>query len=614
MVEIPDIEHQKLQARLNEASRMVTVVCDSNDAITIQDFEGKILAWNRGAKLMFGYSEQEALKMTIWQLAPPDKAAEQKDFNRRIFAGEKVVSFETQRLTKDGCLLDVWLTVTKLVDDAGKVIGIASTERDITERKNLVKQLLKANRALKLISRSNQTLTRIFDEQEFLNKICKVAIETGYLSAWVGFAEDNENKNVKPVAQYGFEEGFLEKLKINWADNERGGSPTSKAIQNGNPSACRNILTDPEFASLREQAIKYGFASFLVLPLIGEGKCFGVLSIYAKESDAFNGEEIKLLTELSNDLAYGIISLRDRTKLKRVNEEIRASEENYRTLVESASDQIFMVNEELKFLSMNGAALNQLRKKLDEVIGKPVSVVFPKEISANNIKNLEKVFKTGQNSSIEEELTFGGDHVFVSSSLSPVKNIEGKTVAVLGVVRDITERKRAEEELQLSEQKFRSIFDCANDGILIADSENKTFVNGNKSICRLLGYSIDEIKKMGIMDIHPKEDIPYIIDQFEKQTRGEITVSENLPVKLKDGSVRYTDVNANLIKIGEKTYTVGLFRDITERKRAEQEMKKKLEELEIFYKAAMDREDRILELKKKIEELEKAKSQGEKNG
>jgi PAS domain S-box-containing protein len=120
-------------------------VRDSNDAITIQDYEGKITAWNHGAELMFGYTEQDALQMTIWQLAPPDKAAEQKDFNRRLFAGENVSSFETQRLTKDGNLLDVWLTVTKLVDETGKVTGIAATERDITERKKAELDLKRSN-------------------------------------------------------------------------------------------------------------------------------------------------------------------------------------------------------------------------------------------------------------------------------------------------------------------------------------------------------------------------------------------------------------------------------------------------------------------------------------
>ncbi|HBC88814.1 MAG TPA: PAS domain-containing sensor histidine kinase [Lentisphaeria bacterium] len=137
------------RAKEEEASRMVTVVRDSNDAITIQDFEGRITAWNHGAEQMFGYSEQEALKMSIWQLAPPDKAAEQKGFNHRLFAGEKVTSFETQRLTKDGRRLDVWLTVTKLVDDTGRVIGIASTERDITARKRTEEDLRTLNAELK---------------------------------------------------------------------------------------------------------------------------------------------------------------------------------------------------------------------------------------------------------------------------------------------------------------------------------------------------------------------------------------------------------------------------------------------------------------------------------
>jgi PAS domain S-box-containing protein len=148
-------ERKKEEANLR---RMATVVRDSNDAITIQDVEGRITAWNRGAELMFGYSEPEALTMTVWQLAPPSKAAEQRDFNRRLFAGEPVTSFETQRLTKNGRLLDVWLTVTKLVDDSGKTIGIAATERDITQRKRAEEELRKLNAELeqRVVERTTQ--------------------------------------------------------------------------------------------------------------------------------------------------------------------------------------------------------------------------------------------------------------------------------------------------------------------------------------------------------------------------------------------------------------------------------------------------------------------------
>ncbi|MFH1834461.1 MAG: ATP-binding protein, partial [bacterium] len=121
--------------------RMATVVRDSNDAITIQDFEGRITAWNHGAELMYGHSEAEALLMNIERLTAPEKVAEQKGFIRRLVAGEDVTSFETQRVTKDGRVVDVWMTVTKLMDDAGKPIGLASTERDITERKKLEEQI-----------------------------------------------------------------------------------------------------------------------------------------------------------------------------------------------------------------------------------------------------------------------------------------------------------------------------------------------------------------------------------------------------------------------------------------------------------------------------------------
>ena len=100
----------------------------------MQDFDGQITAWNRGAEVMYGYSEKEALQMNIGYLTPPDRETEQTEFTRRLIAGEGITSFETQ-VTKDGRILDVWMTVTKLVDDAGKPIGIASTERDISEHK-----------------------------------------------------------------------------------------------------------------------------------------------------------------------------------------------------------------------------------------------------------------------------------------------------------------------------------------------------------------------------------------------------------------------------------------------------------------------------------------------
>ena len=139
-----DISERKREEKL--LRRMATVVRDSNDAITIQDFEGRITAWNRGAEQMYGYSEEEALLMNIECLTASGKIAEQEEFIHRLRAGEAITSFETQRVTKDGRVLDIWMTVTKLMDATGNAVGLASTERDVTERHRLERLAINTQR------------------------------------------------------------------------------------------------------------------------------------------------------------------------------------------------------------------------------------------------------------------------------------------------------------------------------------------------------------------------------------------------------------------------------------------------------------------------------------
>jgi len=116
--------------------RLAVVIKDSIDAITVQDLQGNILAWNKGAEKMYGYSETEALTMNILQFVPPDKKKEAEQYFEKIASGQIIESFETQRTSKSGKILDVWLVVTCLKDDSGSIDSIATTERDITHIKN----------------------------------------------------------------------------------------------------------------------------------------------------------------------------------------------------------------------------------------------------------------------------------------------------------------------------------------------------------------------------------------------------------------------------------------------------------------------------------------------
>src|SRR5476649_2877130 len=141
---------------LEKFRRMATVIQDSNDAITFQDLDGNILAWNRGAEQIYGYSEAEALGMNIVDTVPTEYQKEAREFLSSLKRGELVPNLETKRKHKDGRIVDVWLTNTKLTDDKGKLTGIATTERDITEQ---TKTLEKFRRMATVIKDSNDAIT-----------------------------------------------------------------------------------------------------------------------------------------------------------------------------------------------------------------------------------------------------------------------------------------------------------------------------------------------------------------------------------------------------------------------------------------------------------------------
>jgi PAS domain S-box-containing protein len=148
--------------------------------------------------------------------------------------------------------------------------------------------------------------------------------------------------------------------------------------------------------------------------------------------------------------------------------------------------------------------------------------------------------------------------------------------------RDLEQFEQAEHGkrdigIKESEQIFRAIFENAADGILLADVENKKFYIGNNVICQMLGIDREEINDLGVMDIHPEQDLPYVVEQFDKQAKGEIALAKDIPVKRKDGSVLFVDINAFRISLDGKTYLMGIFRDVSERKQTEEKWRSLVE-------------------------------------
>jgi PAS domain S-box-containing protein len=137
--------------------------------------------------------------------------------------------------------------------------------------------------------------------------------------------------------------------------------------------------------------------------------------------------------------------------------------------------------------------------------------------------------------------------------------------------------KKIESTFEAPRDIYEIVFNSANDGILLADVEDKRFLMANNKICKMLGYTREEILKLSIADLHPKESLPQVMEEFGKQVRGETEIASNLPVRRQDGSIFFADINSVPITISGKRLMLGMFRDVTERKKAEEKVKTALD-------------------------------------
>lgn len=182
--------------------------------------------------------------------------------------------------------------------------------------------LSKVTRAFKMLSGYTQAVQRTTDETTLLNEACKTIVDAGgYMMAWVGYAACDAEKSIKPVAAAGIGVDYVTEIRLSWGDNPLGQGPTGTAIRTGEPAVSRDIRTCPFFWPWREAAVKLGYVSSISLPLICDDTIIGALNVYSGDPEAFDDDEIGLLSEIASVMSFGIVAIRMRTERWRAQEE-----------------------------------------------------------------------------------------------------------------------------------------------------------------------------------------------------------------------------------------------------------------------------------------------------
>jgi PAS domain S-box-containing protein len=304
---------------------------------------------------------------------------------------------------------------------------------------------------------------RADDESTLLDDICRIVCdEAGYRMAWVGYAENDDARTIRPVAWAGAEEGYLADANITWADTERGRGPSGTAIRSGESVCIQDFGHDPQAAPWRESALLRGYRSSISLPLKDESaNTFGILNIYSTEPNAFTPDEVRLLEELAGDLAFGIVVLRSRVERKQAEEALT----HLAAIVESSDDAIIGKSLEGNILSWNRGAEHLYGFREEEVKGRSVSILIPQDLAGELQYILDHVKQGNPLEHYEtSRLRKDGSRIEVSVTISPICDSGGKVIGASTIARDISERRKTEIELQkLNEELEQRVIERTTD-------------------------------------------------------------------------------------------------------------------------------------------------------
>lgn len=439
--------------------RINNILESITDAFFTLDQEWRFTYVNREAERALSHSREELLDQRVWDMFPPAVQTAFFTNYHRVLNEHVSVVFEEYYPP-----METWFEVHAYPSPTKD--GMSAYFRNINERKRAEQELRRVNRALKTLSACNQTLVRATSERELLSNICHVIVETGgYCLAWVGYAEPDGDRRIIPVAESGAKDNYLDNIFITWADVPQGQGPTGTAVRTGQTRVVKNIHTDDTYALWRENAAKQGFTSSIALPLLLNGTADGTpqraaLNIYSQEPDAFDDAEIALLSELADDIVYGIETLRIRERHRQAEEEVRFQKTLLEAQSEASIDGILIVSPNDEWLFFNQRFIDMWHIS-DEVATAGVGKVARHSV-LNQLVDPDAFLKMADylyshpEAIAQDDMALNDGRTFERYS-APVKGTDGTHYGRIWLYRDMTERRRLFDEIHQNHERLQTL-------------------------------------------------------------------------------------------------------------------------------------------------------------
>jgi PAS domain S-box-containing protein len=559
----------------------------SQDAVmTLSAPDWKFTSGNLAAIKLFGVKDEEELSSLS-----PDKLSPkyQPDGQLSSIKAKKMItiamkkgsnSFEWthNKIKGDNFFAKVFLTKIKI----GKEVFLQGIVKDITEYKFFTNKIDQLNRFQIIIRRINQLLLKIKTKKEFFQQVCDILkTDKNIKFVWVGEALEETNKII-PITKIGLEDRyFCSNSRVNYDKLECDKEPIKTIIKNKLVFVVNDIVNNFKYKFWQKLALKRGYYSSMILPIIYEKKVFGVISIYSNEKNYFDFKKIKLFKEVANDIAVGIKSI----KQERLLEE---SERKYRNILENADDLIQTVSEEGSFLYTNKEWRKVLGYNKKEALNLNFIDIVRKDYREHCTKIFKKLLK---GESVDRfEVVFvskRGKEVTLEGQINSLFE-NGKFISTQGIFRDITERKQSEERLKekqdlikKNEEKYRILFESSQEAIMIFSlNHNSNFISANNTAIKL--FNLKDKKDLLSTppgNLSPKYQpdgqlsVVKIIAEATKAFKTDGYLFEWAYKKKKKEEAFLASVSLSKIKIENEFFIQAVIKDITEKKKSEEKLK-----------------------------------------